>query len=307
MSFEDRLKTLRPGKRILTIQSHVVSGYAGNKCSVFPLQLHGFEVDVINSVQFSNHTGYKNVRGQCLTKDDLAVLYDGLKLNNLTNYSHVVTGYVGKVDFLKQIKEIITDLKQRNPHLLYVCDPVLGDCGEYYTPKDLMPVYRDEIIHLADILTPNAFELSELTGIQIDNEKDCFDAINKLHNQYNVKCVVVSSGISNPDNEKVFYAYASTIKEDGCLEQYKFEINKIDLHCVGTGDVFVSLLITWLDTEKNDIQKAVCKTISSLQSILKRTRLECQDESMAVNREIKLIQSRYDILQPSIDVKWEKL
>lgn len=43
--------------RVLSIQSHVVRGYAGNRCAVFPLQTLGFEVDFINSVQFSNHTG----------------------------------------------------------------------------------------------------------------------------------------------------------------------------------------------------------------------------------------------------------
>jgi len=43
--------------RVLSIQSHVVHGYVGNKCAVFPLQLHGFDVDPINSVQFSNHAG----------------------------------------------------------------------------------------------------------------------------------------------------------------------------------------------------------------------------------------------------------
>ena len=37
--------------RILSIQSHVVSGYVGNKSATFPLQLLGFEVDAINSVQ----------------------------------------------------------------------------------------------------------------------------------------------------------------------------------------------------------------------------------------------------------------
>ena len=26
--------------------------------AIFPLQVHGFDVDSINSVQFSNHTGY---------------------------------------------------------------------------------------------------------------------------------------------------------------------------------------------------------------------------------------------------------
>lgn len=43
--------------RVLSIQSHVVHGYVGNKCCVFPLQLMGYEVDHISSVQFSNHTG----------------------------------------------------------------------------------------------------------------------------------------------------------------------------------------------------------------------------------------------------------
>lgn len=45
------------GRRVLSIQSHVVHGYVGNKCCVFPLQVLGFEVDPICSVQFSNHTG----------------------------------------------------------------------------------------------------------------------------------------------------------------------------------------------------------------------------------------------------------
>ena len=30
----------------------------GNKAAVFPLQLLGFDVDVVNSVHFSNHTGF---------------------------------------------------------------------------------------------------------------------------------------------------------------------------------------------------------------------------------------------------------
>ena len=49
-------------QRILSIQSHVVSGYVGNKSATFPLQLLGFETDCINSVQFSNHTGYDKVK-----------------------------------------------------------------------------------------------------------------------------------------------------------------------------------------------------------------------------------------------------
>jgi pyridoxal/pyridoxine/pyridoxamine kinase len=40
-----------------------------------------------------------------------------------------------------------------------VCDPVLGDCGQAYVPEELIPIYRDSLIPLADILTPNQTEL----------------------------------------------------------------------------------------------------------------------------------------------------
>ena len=46
--------------RVLSVQSHVVSGYVGNRAAVFPLQLLGIDVDAINSLQFSNHTGTFN-------------------------------------------------------------------------------------------------------------------------------------------------------------------------------------------------------------------------------------------------------
>ncbi len=52
-----------------------------------------FEVDFINSVQFSNQTGYKSFRGQRLDSNDLAELYLGLKENDLLNYTHLLTGY----------------------------------------------------------------------------------------------------------------------------------------------------------------------------------------------------------------------
>ena len=72
------------GGRILSIQSHVVSGYVGNKSATFPLQLLGYEVDAINSVQFSNHTGYANgIRGQRLQDVELWDLVEGLLANDI--------------------------------------------------------------------------------------------------------------------------------------------------------------------------------------------------------------------------------
>ena len=51
--------------RVLSIQSHVVHGYVGNRAATFPLQLLGTEVDVINTVQLSNHTGARKHEWNC--------------------------------------------------------------------------------------------------------------------------------------------------------------------------------------------------------------------------------------------------
>lgn len=54
----------------------------------------GFEVDFINSVQFSNHTQYKCFKGQRLNSDELTELFDGLRQNDLLNYTHLLTGLI---------------------------------------------------------------------------------------------------------------------------------------------------------------------------------------------------------------------
>lgn len=77
-------------------------------------------MDFINSVQFSNHTGYKHIKGQALTDSDLAELMQGLANNNLdTSYTHLLTGYIGTKSFLSQICKIVSDLKKKNPNLIY--------------------------------------------------------------------------------------------------------------------------------------------------------------------------------------------
>ena len=117
--------------RVLSIQSHVVHGHVGNKSAVFPLQLLGFEVDPINSVQFSNHTGYsKGFRGQVLQGDQLWELVEGLDANELLSYTHLLTGYIGSKSFLETVLRVLRRLREVNPDLIYVCDPVLGDNGK---------------------------------------------------------------------------------------------------------------------------------------------------------------------------------
>ncbi|KAH7423893.1 hypothetical protein KP509_12G079400 [Ceratopteris richardii] len=150
--------------RVLSIQSHTVQGYVGNKAAVFPLQLLGFDVDPINSVQFSNHTGYPVCRGQVLNGDELWSLIEGLEANGLLYYTHLLTGYIGSLSFLNCVLRVVEKLRSVNPDLIYVCDPVMGDEGTFYIPQNLVPVYAEKVLQLASIVTPNQFEAEKLTG-----------------------------------------------------------------------------------------------------------------------------------------------
>ena len=65
--------------RILSIQSHVAYGYAGNSAAVFPLQRLGHDVYPVLTVTFSNHTGYGAVRGPLIAPDDVREVINGVE------------------------------------------------------------------------------------------------------------------------------------------------------------------------------------------------------------------------------------
>uniref|UniRef100_A0A8B9KR55 Pyridoxal kinase n=1 Tax=Astyanax mexicanus TaxID=7994 RepID=A0A8B9KR55_ASTMX len=232
--------------RVLSIQSHVVRGYVGNKSATFPLQVLGFEVDSINSVQFSNHTGYEHWKGQVLTADELHVLYEGIKLNKVNHYDYVLTGYTRDVSFLESVVDIVEELKGANPSLVYVCDPVMGDNGAMYVPEALLPVYRDKVVPVADIITPNQFEAELLTGRKISTEKDAVEAMDQLHGMGPDTVVITSSDLLSSLGDQYLVALGShvTVKADGTKEKQliRMDIPKVDAVFVGTGDLFAAML-----------------------------------------------------------------
>ena len=64
--------------------------------------------------------------------------------------------------FLTKLASVVSHLKSVNPALVYVCDPVMGDTGPgLYVPPDLLPVYKSQILPLADVCLPNQFEVRQ--------------------------------------------------------------------------------------------------------------------------------------------------
>merc|ERR1719382_1624498 len=63
---------------ILSIQSHVVSGAAGNSAAVFPMRRLGVDVWPLNTVQFSNHTQYGKWTGHVFPPEHVTQIADGI-------------------------------------------------------------------------------------------------------------------------------------------------------------------------------------------------------------------------------------
>ena len=202
-------------RRVLSIQSHVVSGYVGNKAAVFPLQLLGFDVDIINSVQYSNHTGYPfGVEGEVLDGRRLLSLIDGMERNGLlassssqggegggpSRIGNILTGYIGSASFLSAVVQIVHKLKKYDPTCRYICDPVLGDHGKFYVPVELVHIYKRDVLQIADIITPNQFEIEQLTGITITNIIDAQIACGILHDM-GVHTVLITSIVFPPSTD----------------------------------------------------------------------------------------------------------
>ncbi|MEZ8730495.1 pyridoxal kinase PdxY [Vibrio splendidus] len=188
-------------KSIISIQSHVVYGHAGNSSAVFPMQRMGLDVWPIHTVQFSNHTQYtQGWTGQKFTSDDIRNLMKGLdNIDSLRACGAVLSGYQGSADQCRAVAESVTLVKERNKNALYVCDPVMGDPDKGCIVDDgVKAAIVEHLLPISDVIVPNQFELTELTGININSLYDAVTACKKAL-ELGPKIVLVKHLHSLPD------------------------------------------------------------------------------------------------------------
>jgi pyridoxine kinase len=272
---------------ILSIQSHVAYGHVGNAAAVFPLQRLGHEVWPINTVQFSNHTGYGAWKGQVFGRELIDACVEGIaERGALKNCDGLLSGYMGAAEIGEAILAAAARIRAANPKALYCCDPVIGDVGRGVFVRPGIPEFmRERAVPAADIVTPNQFELEFLTGIaatDIAAAKAAAAALRAL----GPKIVLVTSletAETPADSLDALAADASGA--------WRVRSPKLPIAVNGAGDAIAALFfVHWL--ESRSAATALSRAVSSVYGLLKRT-------ADAGSREILLVAAQDEFVAPS--------
>ncbi len=277
---------------VLSVQSRVAYGHVGNAASVFPLQRLGIEAWALDTVAFSNHTGHGQWRGSVVPAAEIAILFEGIAaLGVLPRIDAVLSGYLGDAATGPVLLDIVGQVRTANPAALFCCDPVIGDVdtGSYVT-EGIAEFFRERALTLADIVTPNRFELEYLTGRNITSLAEAGEAATVLRT-LGPGIVLVTSLDCAADRIAMLAA-----GPDGV---WAVETPRLPVMLNGCGDVTAALFLARL-LRGESLPDALALTAASIYGVIETTmRLE--------RYELALVAAQDELATPSLQVAAQKL
>lgn len=153
---------------VLVVNSLVCAGHVGGRASVPVLEAAGHIVQFLPSAILSHHPGHGTPAVRVSSAEEIDAQLRSIIAHQRPDA--VLTGWLGSAEVAAILATHIARLKQENPDLHYLCDPVIGDNPKgLYVAEDVAVAIRDQLLPLATITTPNRFELDWLTGQQGDD------------------------------------------------------------------------------------------------------------------------------------------
>ena len=277
---------------VLSVQSWVACGNVGNTAALFPLQRLGCETWSLNTVAFSNHTGYERWRGDTVPASEIATLFEGIaELGVLSRCDAVLSGYLGEAETGPVLLDIVARIKKANPRALFCCDPVMGDVGlGYYVRAGIPEFFRDHALALADVITPNRFELEWLSGRQVSSLADARDAVAALR-QLGPRIVLATSLETAAD-----HVAAVAAGPDG---MWAVETPRLPIEATGCGDAVAALFLGWLLKGKS-VPDALAATIAAIYGVIEAT-------MHSGGGELALVAAQEELVSPSRPVAVRRL
>ncbi len=253
---------------VISVQSHVCYGRVGNSAAVFPMQRLGVEVHSIPTTILSNHPAHASVYGQAIDTLLLKNLFNGVTDRGaLESSDGFLSGYLASADNGRVIKSAVEQYRQVNPSGLYCLDPVMGDKGTgFFVSEGIPELIMEELLPLADIITPNKFEFDVITKTNTRTHKDMICAARHLIEEYDLRCVIITSA-EQLDADKNQETGVLIIKPDAA---WLITTPCLTFSPSGAGDLFTALFFGWVMRGESE-EEAAQKAISTLYRVIELT------------------------------------
>lgn len=272
--------------RLLSLQSHAVHGYVGNKAATFPLQCLGFDVSAVNTTTLSNRPGYAGgFKGKAMNRGELQDLIAGLGDNSLLDFDVVVSGYLASLDMAQGLSTVFDAVRSSAPAVLVVCDPVLGDNGRFYVPIELLDEYKDRIIPRSDVVSPNAFETEALCGVAVRCTNSAREACRRFHAMGPEYCLLKGVQLHGPSGPLSMVLSRKSDRKIFCIDAPRIEGT-----FYGCGDLCTAVASAWLYKTK-DLAIVLEHVSSTMQTVISKSLLK-------KSRELSIIECRDVYAQP---------
>ncbi len=268
---------------VLSVQSSVAYGHVGNAASTFPLQRLGHEVWPVATVNYSNHPGFGSYRGGVYHATDIAEILDELERRGaFQRCDAILSGFLGAAATGPVLLNAVDRIKRANPRALYVLDPVIGDSERgVYVAEGLAEFFRDEALTRADIIVPNLYELSHLSGQAIGNIEMAVRAAASLMERG--PSVVVVTGLRHETEISVLLVAGR--------RAWQITTPLVDIPSHGAGDTFAALFLgACFDLQ--DARAALDRAASSMYGVFVATQKLNRDS-------LALVPAQMEIVDPS--------
>jgi pyridoxine kinase len=244
----------------------------------------------VNTVEFSNHTGYGSWRGRVLEASLAEELVAGIEDRGvLKDCEAVLSGYMGDAGVGSAVMAAVKKVKALNPGALYCCDPVMGDVGRgFYVHPDIPGMFKTETIPMADIATPNQFELEALAGLDTSTLAGARKAIDLIH-AMGPRVVLVTSYREQGGLENHIEMLAS---DGSSVHRVRTPELPLGAGMAGSGDVTAAIFLSrYLET--GSVRDTLELTAASIFGIMNATFKAGSLELMLIASQEELVNPRY--------------
>ena len=278
---------------VISISSQVMRGSVGNRAAAFALETLGHPVWSVPTIVMPWHRGHGPSTRLRFDDDAFSASMEDLsKAKWRDEVKGILTGYFGSAAQVRSVAKLIRTLREENPDIVYVCDPVIGDKGGLYVSDEIANAIRNELIPLASIATPNRYELAWLVGRELSNNHELMLAAIELGIP---KMVVTSAEAFMSDGTGNLYVDG----KNAMLSEHRAVVNAPN----GLGDLFAALTLARM-LQGHNAEKVLQLATASVFEILARTmkrganELTLETDAASLSTPMAMVQLRH-MMHPS--------